>query len=121
MDNTHKPPCAEVDATASILRRQHAELAADIIEVTGESDRGAFYERLIATLPRELVQTALTDTRCAKAAGRIKKSAGAFFIGALKGLAERQGLALQTRASSAVGRNPNNAAANTEMSDPRVQ
>jgi len=93
--NPSSTPSADDPQAAGLAR----PLVTDIVAITGEADRARFYERLVESLPEDLIQTALTDTRDGLAAGRVR-NAGAYFIASVKRAAAREGLALPARAST---------------------
>jgi DNA-binding transcriptional ArsR family regulator len=67
-------------------------LVAEILAVTGDRRSRNFYLKLAWNLPEDVIRTAISDTRTEISAGRIRKSAAAFFTDWVKTLVRTRGL-----------------------------
>jgi hypothetical protein len=77
----------------SDLKRLCVEgLVAEILAVTGDRRSRNFYLKLAWNLPEDVIRTAISDTRAETSAGRIRKSAAAFFTDWVKTLVRTRGL-----------------------------
>jgi hypothetical protein len=61
-------------------------LLADILAVCGDTQNQAAYQKVLREYPEELIRMALGETRQAAHEGRIRKTAGAYFMDTLKRL-----------------------------------
>jgi hypothetical protein len=94
----HPDPPTDSDHLAAYETKKQDWLVADILKVTGDRHSRNFYRQLARTLPEGIISMALTDTRDAKAAGRIQKTPGAYFTDAVKQLAQLRGIPLDFKA-----------------------
>ncbi len=77
----------------SDLKRLCVEgLVAEILTITGDRRSRNFYLKLAWNLPEDVIRTAISDTRTEVSAGRIRKSAAAFFTDWVKTLVRTRGL-----------------------------
>ena len=74
------------------LRAKRALLVQDIIDITGASDRRAFYARAVNVLPQENILTCLSLTNAAKRQNQIRKSADHYFSGLILDYARKSGI-----------------------------
>jgi hypothetical protein len=74
------------------LRAKRALLVQDIIDITGASDRRAFYARAVNVLPQENILTCLSLTNAAKLQNQIRKSADHYFSGLILDYARKSGI-----------------------------
>lgn len=68
------------------IRRKH--LLEDILEVCGDAENRAAYQKVMRTYPMSLIEMTLSETRQAYLEGRVKKNKGAYFMDTIKRLSE---------------------------------
>jgi hypothetical protein len=73
---------------------QAQALVLDILDVCKDHHSTGAYLAVARTMPPSLVHLALSETKDARARGRIRKSAGAFFMDSIRRLADQQGIEL---------------------------
>ena len=84
----------EMTSASAAAECEEATIVDEIIGVCGDPWSRPFYRLIAHRVPHDLIRAALSETKYALDAGRIKKSPGAFFTDELKRIAKERGIDL---------------------------